>query len=419
MDSYERNKALAAEGPVSRDTIDYISEILEEYTLRIGSHGKTEDGSYSRLPLSPEYEEAAEEFREIAESLGMTVTKDRVGDRLALLEGTDPEAGTIVTGSHLDTVLNGGLYDGCLGVAASLSLAKRLLDEGVRLRHSLLVMGIQGEEGSALGGTFGSRAMMGLIGKPNKIYQKVLDKHGLTYDDILSCQVDTSDWREYLELHIEQSTRLEKEEIRTGIVTGIAGITRYRITVNGKSDHAGTTRMRERHDALVAAAKIVQFVNDAACDDGDHLVATIGMLRVSPGAATIIPGKVTMTLEVRHMRQAHINDFVDRVKDFADSIDGVTTVFTPLVKKPSVVCDKRLRDILARCGDEGGISHKELHSGAGQDSNAIGQRVPVAMIFVPSKNGIGHCKEEYTSWEDAAYGTDMLYRAVLKLDQDD
>lgn len=395
------------------------SQKLRHLTEAIASCSKDEAGAYTRLPFSAEYFEAAKELKSQMQSLGMTVSSDSVGNIKGLLPGSRPDLGKIMTGSHLDTVQSGGLFDGALGIAASLLCVKLLQQNNLQLRHSLEIIGFQGEEGSDLGGTFGSRCMMGLIPPPSKDYEKILEHYHLDYQDVLNAKDSTDSKNRYVELHIEQGRVLESRRLPIGVVSGIVGITRYQITVCGEANHAGTTPMIMRHDALTAASRLILHIHTLASERTDHLVATVGKLEVFPGAPTIIPGKVEMVLEIRHMEQNAIDDFINQIMEFAGSIQGISISFSELVKKPSVHCDPGIKSIIADASRSLGLSFTEIPSGAGHDGNAIGQRMPIGMIFVPSKGGISHSKDEWTNWEDAFRGAMVLYRTILQMDKED
>ncbi len=392
---------------------------LENLTTVISDAGKNADGSYTRLPMSAEYFRAASQLQTLMQDAGMNTSIDSVGNVHGLLAGTKPSKGTILTGSHLDTVKNGGLFDGALGIAAALLCVQMLRENNISLKHNLQITGFQGEEGSDLGGTFGSRSMMGLIPPISAEYEQILKQYGISYRNISDARADTSDMKCYLELHIEQGKILEDEQKSIGIVSGIVGITRYKITALGVSNHAGTTPMKLRSDALTAAAQLILYISELANSYSNHLVATVGQLTVYPGSVAVIPGKVEMTLEVRHMEQEVIDNFINKITDFASNITNAEFSFSELIKKPSVYCSEALKDKIRLSCEHFGMSFTELPSGAGHDGNAIGQRMPIGMIFVPSVNGLSHCKDEFTVWSDAVNGALVLYNTILEMDRED
>lgn len=393
-----------------------LQSCLKMLTEEISLPGKQTDGSYTRLPCSAEYMHSAEILKSLMEKRGLDTTIDSVGNVKGYLPGKNPSLGTIYTGSHLDTVQNGGLFDGALGIASALLCLDMLQQNHISLQHNLEIIGFQGEEGSNLGGTFGSRSMMGLISSVSSEYEAVLASYGLSIQKIKDAAVSTFPGDCYLELHIEQGKILESNQQDIGIVSGIVGITRYKITLHGESNHAGTTPMKLRRDALTAAAELITYINESATLRTDHLVATIGQLSVFPGSVAVIPGKVEMVLEVRHMDQNVIDTFVDAAVAYSKKLTTVSIDWQELVKKPSVHCSANIRNVLEQCCTEQHLSYQDIPSGAGHDGNAIGQRMPIGMLFVPSHNGLSHCKEEWTEWQDALKGALVLYHAILKLD---
>ncbi len=393
-----------------------IENELKELTYTIAKPGLNADGSYSRLPFSEEYFLSAQITANILEKEDLDVKIDTVGNVIGILKGTNPDSGKIMIGSHLDTVKEGGLYDGALGVASAIMCIKLLKENNISLKHDLLISGLQAEEGSPLGGTFGSRSIMGLISIDEE-YEKVIKSYGITKDDIEKAKIDTSDMKGYLELHIEQGKILETSDISIGIVTGIVGISRYMITIKGECNHAGTTPMMMRKDALVCAAKVLDYIDSKAKERKDKLVATVARMDISPSSIAVIPGEVKMLLEVRDMEQASIDGFLDVVKVFCDQFEGFDIDVQTIIEKPSVYCDADFGEAIRKACDLEDLSYTTIQSGAGHDGNAFGRKMPIGMIFVPSVNGVSHCKEEYTKWEDAEKGVRALYRTLLLLDE--
>ncbi|MDD3254097.1 MAG: Zn-dependent hydrolase [Lachnospiraceae bacterium] len=387
-------------------------DIIEQ----IGWIGKEADGSITRLPASSAYDQASEVVKMLMLREDMEVTTDAVGNVHGVRQGSEPSRGTIMFGSHLDTVRHGGLFDGTLGIAAAISCIRRLRREQIILPCNLEIVCFQGEEGSPLGGTFGSRAMMGLIDLRVPGYLDRLNDYGFTPEQIAESRIDTSSKKCFLELHIEQGKILETEQKDIGIVTGIVGITRYQIRVCGKANHAGTTPMNLRCDALVAAAGLVQSISETASQYTNGLVATVGQLQVFPNAVAVIPGQVELVLEIRHMDQHIVDDYAERIRQEIRLLEqnrtGIHVEMEQIVKKGSVVCDEGLQELYASCCEKLGYSYRRIASGAGHDGNAIGQKIPTAMIFVPSREGLSHCKEEWTDLDQAMKGADVLYEAV-------
>jgi N-carbamoyl-L-amino-acid hydrolase len=316
-------------------------------------------------------------------------------------------------------VPGGGLYDGAFGVAAGIEAARRLKEEGRALRHSLEIWGFNGEESNPFGGTFGSRAVCGLVDPAQPGLAEALAGVGLTTDDVLACAKDFSGVKCYLEAHIEQGDRLYRDGLDIGAVSGIVSVIRYRVTAIGQANHAGTTAMKDRSDALVAMSKLIVEAEKSCRGIDDALVFTVGTLSLEPGSENVIPGRVSCCFEFRHTDRRVTDLFLERIREIASGIKTVSFDISPMVDKGSVKCDPRLISVIDRAAEDLGYSHAVVPSGAGHDANPMAHRVPIGMIFVPSEGGFSHCGEEYTKPEDLRKGADVLYRALLTLDEEE
>lgn len=381
----------------------------------IGEIGKSEDG-INRVAFSDTYFAAREEVKNIMESHGLTVRMDSAGNIFGRRSGSDNSLPVIMVGSHLDTVKNGGLYDGNLGVSAAIECISALDDCGIATDHPIEVAAFNAEEGSELGGTFGSRVAMGLQRLDLPDIDKKLSIYGLTPDDIRSSAIDYG-VHCYMELHIEQGINLYNEHIPVGVVEGIVGITRYKITVCGEANHAGTTPMAFRKDAVVAAAQLITVINAKAVQIGDPFVATVGKLSVTPNSVNVIPGKVEMILEIRDMSKERIESYFNDIRQAAAKIEGVSISFEPYSDKGSVVLNKGMMHLFEDVCDSLNIKYRRMFSGAGHDAMEIAKKVPTGLIFIPSRDGISHSKDEYSSLDDMVIGTQVLYEALIKADK--
>ncbi len=317
----------------------------------------------------------------------------------------------------MDTVRDGGLYDGALGVIAGVECARRFAEEQGKRSFSLHVLATNGEEGNDLGGTFGSRCMMGLVDPDQPGYLDIANGFGISRDDIVEARLDTSDALGYLELHIEQGKTLDEASEDLGVVTGIVGLRRWQITVLGEANHAGTTMMEFRHDAMVAASRLIVRIDETAREYGHDLVATVGKLEVFPNSAPVVPGKVEMVLEVRSRDDSCMLDFFSRIQRAAKDISNVEFQFSPIVAKAPVQCDAKLIEVFETVCRNSGLRWQEMASGATHDGNAFALKMPIGMLFVPSKDGISHNKKEFTSWEQIESGVETLYRTILELNR--
>ena len=272
---------------------------LNELLQQAGNIGRNEDGSITRLGFSEGYFQALELLKARMKEIGMQVETDPVGNLHGILPGSDPEAKAIVIGSHLDTVIKGGVYDGMLGVTGTMEVAARLKDEGRTLRHPLEIWGFNMEESSILGGTFGSRCVTGMIDPDLPGYPEKLAKFGCSPEKAKAAKRDISKYECYLEYHIEQGDKLDHTGIDVGVVSGIVSIIDYKVTAKGMSNHAGTTMMANRKDALVGMAKLIVAAEERARELNDTLVFTVGKIAVSPGQENVIPGQAVANFEMR------------------------------------------------------------------------------------------------------------------------
>ena len=384
---------------------------------RLGEIGKDPEGGITRLPFSPEYYQAAEEIKSIMRQAGLRVQQDGTDSIFGKRAGLDNTLPSIMFGSHLDTVKNGGLFDGMLGIIAALECILVLNEQSITTRHPLEVAVFNAEEGGELGGTFASRIMVGIQDPEEEKLRGKIEKCGMTVDDLKSSRREIDEIGAFLELHIEQGRVLENEGCCIGIVKGVVGITRYKITVKGEANHAGTTPMNLRKDALTAASRLVIAIEEIACSLPKPYVATVGKLDIHPGSMCIIPGQVDMILEIRDLNQERVADSVERYKEVAEKISGDHISFNKLIDKPAVTKDQRIIEFIEKACQESSIQYKIMASGAGHDAKEIARRIPTGLIFVPSKGGRSHCPEEWTSRKDIYRGIEVLLQSILLIDK--
>jgi N-carbamoyl-L-amino-acid hydrolase len=377
-------------------------------------------GGVSRVAYSPADMQGRDWLDAQMRALGMRVRRDPAGNSIGVYEAAEPAAAAspIGLGSHTDTVPEGGRFDGALGVLAAVACVRALRDAGRRLRHSVEVINFTSEEATMAGGTIGSRAMAGLLdaaalrapawdGQPVAAHLKAA---GLDPGAVPHAARPKGSLAAFLELHVEQGGTLAASGDATGAVEGIVGIRRFAVTFSGRANHAGTTPMALRDDALVAAAPFVIAVRDLAVSSG--IVATIGNLRIHPGAPNVIPGRVDLDLEIRSLD--------DRLLDAAErdiaALAGARAIVRRVSDKSPVMLDATLvRAIEQSCHDLD-LRCRRMTSGAGHDTMCIASIAPAAMIFVPSRGGISHSPEEYTDAERCIAGADVLLSTLLRLD---
>jgi len=391
---------------------------LNKLLQQAGNIGRNEDGSITRIGFSKEYFQALDLLKQCMENIDMQVEIDTVGNLHGILPGKDLQAKSIVIGSHLDTVIKGGIYDGMLGVTGAIEVVARLKEEGRVLRHPVEIWGFNMEESSILGGTFGSRCVTGMIEPDFPGYPEKLLQFGCSPEKVKAAKKNIEKYECYLEYHIEQGDKLDNANKDIGIVSGIVSVIRYQVTAKGISNHAGTTMMENRKDALVGMAKLIVKAEQRARELSNTLVFTVGKIAVSPGQENVIPGQVVATFEMRHMNKMVTDIFYDDIQKIANEIPDCEFEFRNTIAKYSTPCDPRLIEIIEKVCTEKEISHVIMPSGAGHDANPMAHGgVPIGMIFVPSVKGISHQKEEYTAPHHVDIGADVLYEAILKLDK--
>jgi N-carbamoyl-L-amino-acid hydrolase len=359
------------------------------------------------------------------EQAGLKVRVDTAGNIIGHREGRDPKLPVILFGSHIDSVPHGGNYDGDVGVIGALECIEVLNQQKYKTLHPLEVIVFSDEEG----GLAGSRAA---VGELTSEALKVVSHSGKTIgegirfiggdpDNLASAKRNASDILAYLELHIEQGGILESEKINIGVVEGIVGINWWDVTVLGFANHAGTTPMNKRQDALLAAAKLVDSVNKIAKTIPGRQVATVGRIQAEPGAPNVIPGKVVMSLEIRDLEKSKIDLVFQKIEDEAKRIageTGTTISFAALdVTAIPAPTDERVRKVIQKSAEELGLTTKLMPSGAGHDAQDLARLVPIGMMFVPSIGGISHSPREFTTTQDMANGASVLLRSILTLDE--
>ena len=382
----------------------------------IGEIGKTEEG-YNRIEFSREYFRAAETFLDKLKKLGLKAWIDEVGNVIGEKAGRYPELPYIIIGSHLDTVKNGGLYDGNLGVMCALECMELLAENETVTDHTIRIAAFNAEEGLRLGGTFGSIAVFGTgnIEKENNLEE--LPEVGLTMENIRNSKWEENKIGAYLELHIEQGDQLFKKGKTIGIVNGIVGIERYRIKINGESNHGGTTSMESRKDAVKTAGELITYMY-SLCEKYPHpFVFTIGDIKISPACYNVIPEYAELFVEIRDLKRENIYSFIADIKEFSKRYKDTETEFIHVLEKYPYVLDENIRNIIEKVCIKNNISYMELSSGAGHDAMCVPEDKPAAMIFVPSENGISHNKMEFTSESDIEMGTLAMFETLLEMDK--
>lgn len=385
--------------------------------------GATDAGGVSRPAYTEADVAARAHVRALMRAAGLVPAVDAAGNTIARRAGRAVAGAPLVIGSHTDSVPDGGRYDGALGVLAAIEVARTLLEHGVALAHPLEVVDFQNEEG----GLVGSRAMAGRL-TPSDLALPAAS--GIAIGDgirrlggdpalLARAARAPGSIAAYLELHIEQGRVLERAPAEIGVVAGIVGIRYWEVTVDGVAGHAGTTPMADRHDALLTAARFIDMVDRTATELAGAHVATVGRLAAHPGAPNVVPGRATLTLELRDLEAAVMDVLFARIAAGAERLgerNGTRLAFRATHAIPPAPTDGGVRAAIADAASELGLRTVMLPSGAGHDAQSMAALGPTGMLFVPSVNGISHSPLERTDDRDVVNGANVLLGAVTRLD---
>ncbi|MCO1603607.1 Zn-dependent hydrolase [Desulfosporosinus nitroreducens] len=394
--------------------------------LDIGEIGKNPDGGITRLAFTKEDRQAIKMVEALMKEAGLAVHEDEVGNLIGRKEGEDSNAPAVLIGSHLDSVFNGGIFDGSLGVLAGIEVLQSMKENGISTKHPIEVYVFRDEEGCRFNfSLLGSRGMSGTLKLENLEYR---DNEGISLAEAMkSCGMNPKEFfkasrrpdeiKAYLELHVEQGKVLECENLQVGVVTGIASSLRLMVTVTGKADHAGATPMNLRFDALAAAAQIIGVV-EKETRATKSAVGTVGQIHAYPGGINIIPGRVEFTVDLRDVSIKVAQQLEKSILSQAEDIctqRGLKLEVDFLQRVPPAPCSPEIIDTIAESCRELGIKELHLPSGAGHDAMQVVNLCPIGMIFVRSQNGISHHPAEWSTPEDCTAGAKVLYQTVLKL----
>ncbi len=387
--------------------------LIERRLDELYAIGAEPDGGAYRPLYGPAWATAVERVERWLKDAGLKTRRDAVGNLWGRVEGTD-KGKSIVTGSHIDTVRRGGRLDGALGIVAGLTAVEALLKEKGKPRRTLEVVAICEEEGSRFRTNFwGSTAITGSIDQVPHDIAAAMRERGLDPQKVASAARDDIDT--FVELHIEQGAVLESANRPLAIVSAIVGTAHLEVTVTGRPDHAGTTPMDMRRDALAGAAAMVQAVESIARSLGQPAVATVGKLAVEPDQINVVPGRVVFTMDLRHTELSGRGALEERIRSVCDTIGAerrLGLAMRTLQDKPPVAMHPEVRALLARAAQDCGVQATEMVSGAGHDAQILAARCKVGMLFVPSIGGRSHCPEEATNPEHLRLGTEVLARSL-------
>lgn len=399
---------------------------LEQSIFNLAEFGKKENGETSRVAFSQADIDSRTHLITLMKNAGLEVTIDYAGNIIGRKAGSDSSKKPIAFGSHTDTVPDGGNYDGCVGSMAAIEVVKTLQEQNITTQHPLELIIFSNEEG----GVMGSRALAGEL--PSDALT-IVNSTGISMGEGINILGgDSSKLEEvirekgslaaFLELHIEQGGILDQEHIDIGVVEGIVGLNWWDVTIEGFANHAGTTPMNARQDALLTAAQFIIAVNEITTSFEGKQVGTVGRINAEPGAPNVIPGKVVLSLEIRDLSAKKIKEVYAAIEKRGLEIakethTKITFAALSTTGKPALT-DTRIQQQIAKATDALGLSQKQMQSGAGHDAQDMALIAPTGMIFVPSKNGISHSPKEFTSAEDMANGANVLLQTILLLDKE-
>jgi len=401
----------------------YIKEFLDGFN----EIGRTSKGM-NRIAFTKSENEAKSLFKEICNNEGLSTKEDEIGNVIARREGEDPLLPPVTTGSHLDTVTNGGGYDGTTGIVSALEVVRRLNSKKIKTHHPIEIICFTAEESSRFGiSTIGSKFLTGKL-KINQM-KDITDKSGVTLKDALeeigksvdkikSAQKQSKSFQSFFEVHIEQGPLLERNQKDIGVISGIASPTRYEVVIEGKASHSGTTPMNLRSDAFLGAAEMSLAIDKAAKKEVvEGTVATVGDCVVLPGAMNVVPERAKIKIDIRGVNSRSKLEVSNEIKKTAEKLknEKKLKVFINLIMEDKPVnLDKNIIESIKKTCNTLNISFQNMVSGAGHDSMHMSDICPTGLIFIPCKDGLSHHKEEFTSLDSIKIGCDVLEQEIIK-----
>ncbi|MCT4542187.1 MAG: Zn-dependent hydrolase [Vallitalea sp.] len=399
---------------------------MEDKIKTFATYGDAGHGGITRYSLSQEAIQAREEFTKRMEAIGAEITVDDMANMYTTIPGSDPNAKRIVMASHIDSVKNGGNYDGILGVISAMEVLETIVEQNIPHKHPITAMIWTNEEGSLYPpAMMSSGVICGKFNKDTMLRSKsVLDRE-TTFEEALARsgyagtvenRLNPNDYKCMLELHIEQGPILEAANKDIGVVTCVLGMINYRIRTYGQADHAGTTPMKYRQDALYASAQILTYLHNELDKLDPELVYTTGEIKCHPCVHTVIPDFVDFSIDARHEDPKVIEQVVDVINNMPKEVAKCKVDYEKAWARDTVYFDKELVEFVKASADEAGISNKYINSGAGHDAQFVSDMIPTTMVFVPSKDGHSHCEPEFTSVDQCTNGASVMLNTVLKID---
>ncbi|EFV75097.1 Zn-dependent hydrolase [Cytobacillus pseudoceanisediminis] len=405
--------------------LEKVQGRIENHIDTLSTYTATPGKGTTRLTYSQEDLLARQYIKGKMKEAGLAVREDGLGNIFGKLEGSLKDAPSVLIGSHFDSVPNGGSYDGPAGVVAGLEVAALFTENGLTPKYPLEVIALIEEEGSRFGGgLMGSRGMVGLLAEED--FKSLKDNDGITtveamkkigLDPSLPKTRDQQSVKAYLELHIEQGPILEEKNIPIGVVEAIVGLTQLEVTVKGQAGHAGTTPMDRRSDALVAAAGMIAQFPELAAAEGEGTVVTTGQMQVYPNGANVIPDQTVFSVDIRSGKEEHVQNVIQKVKELAGIYrdSGVEITVEQLLYIQPKEMNKEIVSLLKKKSSELGFTSCPMNSGAGHDAMVFADYTSTGMLFIPSKNGLSHCPEEWSDSRHIAEAVQILFEAAIEL----
>lgn len=410
---------------------------IEADLFQLAKYNSTPGKGLTRLSYTEEFRQAQSYLREEMEKLGMTVRSDAIGNLIGRAEGRlsqnrkdeGAHIPALAVGSHLDSVRCGGIYDGNVGIVCGLEIRRMCRENGVQLRHPYEIIAIAEEEGNTFGsGIMGGKAIAGMLDRSildtltdesGRTVRKAMTDYGLQPGAIDSVKRSRTDLAVFIEPHIEQGPVLENENLSVGIVNAIAGIRTREIVIEGRPDHGGTTPMYLRKDAVLAMTEIICLAENTVRKLDDGTVLTCGSIRIEPGSVNVVPGKAVFSVECRSVNQKSLDLVFGKIEAHLEKLrgNGFAVSVKPLMELAPTRLSDRVIDALRKGMTAHGLKERVLPSGAGHDSMCIAGITDVGMLFIASRDGRSHCPEEYSSPKDIADACDVVYTALMELDQ--
>lgn len=408
-----------------KTNLDRIKNDIEE----LAKCNKTPGEGLTRMSFTDEDRKAREYIKKQMEAADLKVYEDAAGTIVGRLEG-ELEGPIVMVGSHYDSVKNGGNFDGPAGVVTAIETARVMKEKGLKPKYPVEFIAMIEEEGGRFGGgLFASRAMVGGVSRESLDEFKdsdgisiaqAMEDFGFDPDKIEDAKRNPEDLKAFIELHIEQGPVLENGRKDIGIVEYIVGINQIEVKIKGRPDHAGTTPMTMRADALDAASNVISNISDFAKEAGEGTVATVGTLNVHPGAANIVPGEVVFTVDIRSKKANCIKEVREKIEESLKNISNIKEVEFSIRDMISVSPIKLAEDIIEKLNkysDRLEFKREIMLSGAGHDAMVMAGITDVGLVFVPSKDGRSHCPEEWTDYEDLQKGIEVVCHTIIDISE--